>query len=200
MFKHGNHNGSKQKKSKGPSSAFLHDPQTVLENLPLKDGQVFADLGCGAGDYTVAASSMVGAKGQVYALDKEKSLVDHLTIRARKESLRNVTSLTADILSSLPFEDKSVDVVFITTVLHIFNLKKIASSLFPEIHRILKPGGVLAIVEVKKEDRNFGPPKEMCHSPEEIQAAVEPHSFILKARTFFDYTYLIQFNLVEEKI
>lgn len=183
----------KHRESRGPSSAWLHDPEMVLSNLQLKDGQIFVDLGCGAGDYTLAAAAMVGSTGQVYALDKLKYLTDGLALKAKNAGRDNVVPLTSDILSPLPLEDQSVDVVFIATVLHIFNLQKISPSFFQEIHRVLKPGGIMAIVECKKEDRNFGPPKEMCHAPEEIQTAVQRSFFVRKDYTAFEHTYLLQF-------
>lgn len=183
-------------KGKGPSSAWLHDPKMVLSHLSLKDGQVFADLGCGSGDYSLAASELIGSTGQVYALDKIESLTEDVVLRAKGAGLNNIIPLSTDLLTPLPLKNQSVDVAFIATVLHIFNLQKIASSFFREMHRILKPGGTLAILECKKEDRNFGPLKEMCNSPEEVQDAVLPNSFQQKGYTSFEHTYLLQFTAV----
>jgi len=36
-----------------PSSFFMHDPHLIFEELDLKEGDSFLDLGCGTGDYTL---------------------------------------------------------------------------------------------------------------------------------------------------
>ncbi len=179
-------------KGHGPSSAWMHDPKTVLDLIPLKEGQVFADLGCGTGDYAIEASTIVGTTGRVYALDKLPYLIDNLSNTIKSPGLKNITPITADITEPLPIDDKSVDVAFIATVLHIFDLKRIAVTLFVEVSRILKPSGRLAVVECKKEDQPFGPPEHMRNSPEELIAALSPCGFIQRTYTDLGYNYIIQ--------
>lgn len=188
------HHGGKGHKGRGPSSAWLHEPKTVLGHLPLKVGHVFVDLGCGVGDYTLAAANMVGGGGKVYALDKWQYLIDDLTQVAASRGLSNITTLTTDITAPLPLPNSRVDVVFVATVLHIFNLNQVGPSIFAEIFRILKPGGCLAIVECKKEDQSFGPPKHLRHAPDEIEVLAAPCGFMRIAYNDLGYNYLIQFT------
>ena len=179
--------------SHGPSSAWLHDPKTVLGRIPLAPGQAVADLGCGAADYTLEAAKMVGPQGRVYAIDKWAYMIEKLSQIIESSGLVNITPLTADITAPLPLEEGGVDVVFIATVLHIFDLKQAGPSIFSECRRILKPGGLLAVVECKKEDQPFGPPKEMRNTPEDIETAVLPFGFEKKGYHDLGYNYLIQF-------
>jgi len=44
-------------------------PFETLTRLGLKKGVTFVDLGCGYGTFTLAASSIVGSEGHVYAVD-----------------------------------------------------------------------------------------------------------------------------------
>jgi ubiquinone/menaquinone biosynthesis C-methylase UbiE len=169
----------------------------VLGHLPLKAGHVFADLGCGIGDYTIEAAKMVGAGGKIYALDKWKYVIDNLSKTANSQGLSNITALTSDITDSLPMPDSHADVVFIATVLHIFNLKKVGPSIFTEVSRILKPGGCLAIVECKKEDQPFGPMKYQRNAPDEIEAVTVPCGFKKIQYHDLGYNYLIQFCKVK---
>jgi hypothetical protein len=41
-----------------------------------------------------------------------------------------------------------------------------------EVKRLLKPGAMLAIVEIEKKKTPFGPPLELRYSPEELRETV----------------------------
>lgn len=90
----------------------------------------------------------------------------------------------------------SVDVCFISTVLHIYKLEEIGTRLFSQIRDPLKPGGRVAILECKKEDAGFGPPVEKRHSPEAICDAVAHLGFREIGLVDLGYNYLIQFSVV----
>ena len=178
---------------RGPSSAWLHEPKMVLGHVPLKAGHVFVDLGCGVGDYTIEAAKIVGPGGKVYAFDKMQYLIDNLVETAKSLGLHNITALTADITAPLPVQDSSVDVVFVATVLHIFNLSQAGPLIFTEVSRILTQDGCLAIVECKKENQSFGPPMHMRNAPHEIEAAAVPYGFKKTDYNDLGYNYLIRF-------
>lgn len=61
------------------SSYWMRDPDFVYDEIGLKNGDFFLDLGWGAGNYSLRASMIVGDGGIVYALDKWKYLLDDLT-------------------------------------------------------------------------------------------------------------------------
>ena len=193
---HKHHGGVDRPEGRFPSSAWMHDPKMVLGSLPLKNGDVFVDLGCGAGDYSMEASRIVGHGGKVLALDKWKNVIDSLSEKARSHNLGNISALTTDIADPLPINDNSIDLVFIATVLHILELERVGPFLFTEIFRILKPSGCLAIVECKKEEQDFGPAKHLRHAPEEIEAVVLPRGFKRTGYMDLGYNYLIQFTRV----
>ena len=182
-------------RGRGPSSAWLHEPKTVLGLIPVKAGQVFADLGCGTGDYAVEAAKIVGPGGKVYALDNRQSLIDDLSEKSKSLGLDNITVLKADITASLPVDRNSVDVAFIATVLHIFDLRQTGPAVFSGVSGILKPGGRLAVVECKKEEQSFGPPKHMRNAPDEIEAAAVPFGFNRIGYHDLGYNYMLRFTL-----
>ena len=68
-----NHEGTERQQN-GISSYNRFDVNLVFEKLDLKEGQIFLDLGCGAGDYSIKASSYVGDSGIVYALGQWKKI------------------------------------------------------------------------------------------------------------------------------
>ncbi len=96
-------------------------------------------------------------------------------------------------MEHLPVDDESVDLCFISTVLHSLDLADVEKSLFSEIHRVLKPGGRVAIIECKKEAQPFGPPMSLRLSPEEIDGSMARYGF--RKMDLFDlgYNYMILF-------
>jgi|GEM_PF-14662 len=178
----------------GGSSFHMHNPDIVFDTLALKEGDSFLDMGCGPGDYALHAAKIIGSSGLVYALDKNRNMIDSLMEKADKQGIMNIRAMLSDITGPLPIENGSVDACLLSTVLHIFSLAKIESTIFNEIRRALKPGGKLSIIECRNEDQNFGPPKYMCLSPGEIEASITRYGF--RKVDMFDLgrNYMIQFD------
>lgn len=180
---------------RGPSSFSMHDPELVFDELKLKEGDALLDLGCGVGDYSLQAAKIVGASGVVYALDIREELLHGLAEEAAFQGLKNIRTQVSDINSPLVLEDNCIDVCFIATVLHLFNLDKEGETLFKEICRVLKPDGRLAIIECQKEDIPFGPPIYLRNSPGELEDAITSYGFIKLNYVDLGYNYMIQFNV-----
>ena len=180
---------------KGPSSFWMHDSKLVFDALALEPGDRFLDLGCGPGDYAIAAARLVGASGTVTALDKWPYLIDGLRETAYSQELDNIDAMVGDITGILPIEDGSIDLCLLATVLHIFSLPVMEKTLFKEIHRILKPPGRLAIIECKKEEQPFGPPLHLRISPQELETSLSPLGFEMIDCRDLGYTYLTRFGI-----
>ena len=186
------HEGDGHKR--GPTSFRIHDPDRVFDALPLKKGDRFLDVGCGPGDYSIRASECVGDAGLVFALDKDKQMIEELKRETRRKGVTNLRAVTSDITEPLPLKDHCVDVCLMATVLHIPTVSKRAGALFKEIHRVLKHSGCLAIIECKKEETPFGPPMELRRSPEDIEQAMAPGDFHRIRYLDLGVTYLILFS------
>jgi len=70
-----------------------------------------------------------------------------------------------------------MDVCLMATVLHDFVADKIDQQVLPEIVRVFKPGGVLAVMEFNKTDGPPGPPRHIRLSPEEVDDLLTPFGF-----------------------
>ena len=81
------------------------------------------------------------------------------------------------------------------TVLHDLAEFAMADGALKEAHRVLKPGGTLAIVEFDKVEGPPGPPLRIRLTPEEVENLVAPYGF-QKTRTarVGPYNYLILFT------
>jgi ubiquinone/menaquinone biosynthesis C-methylase UbiE len=80
--------------------------------------------------------------------------------------------MEADITQVVPIEDRSVDLIYLSAVFHIFTKEQIG-KFQREAKRLLKPNGKLAIVEIKKEKTPIGPPLDTRFSPEELKQILD---------------------------
>ncbi|WP_421907862.1 class I SAM-dependent methyltransferase [Methanolacinia petrolearia] len=181
-------------RGRGPTSFWMQDPKLIFTELDLKHGDVFLDLGCGTGDYSICAAEEVGESGIVYAADINRNLIDDLLENSGQLGLNNIKGVISDIHETLPFEDSSIDVCLISTVLHSVDLENCGKALFTEIARILKPQGRLFVIECKKEETGFGPPLQMRLSPEAIKSYASSCGLNWISMTDLGYNYMIRFS------
>lgn len=182
------------RKGHGPSSMWLHDAEHVFQEIGLRQGMNVLDAGCGAGEYALHAARRVGERGRVLALDNVQRSIDCLLEEAASQDLRNVSGQACDITTPLALDNASVDVVLLATVLHIRSVRERCAAMFREFRRVLRPSGCLAVIECKKEETGFGPPKEMRLSEEDVRGVVLPCGFNTLSATRFRHTYLLLFQ------
>ncbi|MBQ3404759.1 MAG: methyltransferase domain-containing protein, partial [Oscillospiraceae bacterium] len=115
------------------------------------EGCTVLDLGCGTGRDVYVVSKLVGEKGRVIGVDMND---DQLAVAekykaemAEKWGFSNVEFKKGYIedLSSAGIEDNSVDLVISNCVI---NLSPDKQSVFAEIRRVLKDGGVLYFSDI----------------------------------------------------
>lgn len=127
----------------GRDFAWRKATARALQEILARPGSVAVDLCCGTGDLTLALASV--SSGKVIGADFCHPMLQ----RARRKSppqLSSVFYLEADTLV-LPFRQGSLDVVAIAFGFR--NLANYAQGL-REMHRVLKPGGLLAILEFSR--------------------------------------------------
>jgi ubiquinone/menaquinone biosynthesis C-methylase UbiE len=125
-------------------------PELILNALALPQARVVVEIGCGSGYYTAPLLRHLAPGGLVAACDVSEKMLAILN----QKQLPGIVGLCIDH-PHLPFKDQSSDVVFAGNVLHEFDHPL---AMLGEAFRILKPGGILGIVDWKKKDMDFGPP------------------------------------------
>jgi len=178
----------------GRSSFALVDKNKVFGELQLEGGISFLDLGCGRGEYAMIASEIVGNEGVVYGIDLWEEGINFLQEEASARGSKNIKAMVADAGKKIPLEDTSIDVCFMATVFHDLVLANTAEGALKEVFRVLKEGGVLAILEFKKIDGPPGPPLSSRLAPEEVEERVIPYGFeIVGLKEMGPYNYLQSF-------
>ena len=121
---------------------WLFPPRRTLRGANLKPGQTVLEVGCGTGFFTLPAAEMIGDHGHLIAMDPLEAYIDRVKKKVREANLKNVEVVCRDALNT-GLEDASVDVVLLFGVLPYPTLP--LDRLLPEMHRVLKPGGILAV-------------------------------------------------------
>jgi len=180
----------------GKSSYDLIDKDKFFKELNLQEGIAFLDVACGRGAYCLAASEIVGEKGRVYGVDLWEEGIELLKAAADEKSAGNIAALVSDAAKQIPVDGRSIDVCLMATVLHDFVEDKIDQEVLHEIVRVVKPKGILAIMEFMKIDGPPGPPRQIRLSPEQVDSLLSPFGF--KQEHCADvgpYNYLMLFKL-----
>ncbi len=120
--------------------------QAIVDALGLRPGQSIADVGSGTGAFLPALQRRIGPGGRIYAVEISPVFVEHLKQRARVEKLDSVEVVQGDALRTNLASD-SVDTVLVVDTYHHFDDP---GAMLEDLARILKPGGVLAIVDYDK--------------------------------------------------
>ncbi len=111
---------------------------TTLERFPLSRGQRVLNVGSGTGIDHQRLARQVGSSGMVVAVDISRVMLG--LVRARTSQ----PTVCADA-RALPFEDHSFDGLFCSYVLDLIPIADLGNTV-KEFHRILKPGGQMALV------------------------------------------------------
>ena len=118
----------------------------VVKACGIKPGQHVADIGAGTGFFSRLFAEAVGSEGKVSAVEIAPRFLEHITLKARENRVTNIsTVLCSDRSVKLPPE--SVDVAFVCDTYHHFEFP---SSTLASIHRALKPGGTLIVIDFER--------------------------------------------------
>ena len=146
------------------------DPKSNVLQLGLREGMKVADLGAGTGHYSLAAASVVGQDGRVYAVDIQEDVLKHVLDSAHRLGLRNIEMVWGNIerRGGTKLRDHAIDAVVLSNILFQVEDKK---QLVEEIRRILRPEGRLLVVDWAGAYGGMGPhPAQVVseHAAEEL--------------------------------
>ncbi len=174
-----------------PERLKWQEPDTVVDALQLKPGQMIVDIGAGTGFFARRFAKTVGPTGHVLGLDVEPSMVAYMKADAKKRHLKNYEGrlVKPDDPALAPH---SVDVVFFCDTLHHINNR---GAYLRKLLPALKPGGRVVDIDFKKEALPVGPPPEQKLALPLINAEFHDAGFRLIAKhDFLPYQYFLEFT------
>jgi ubiquinone/menaquinone biosynthesis C-methylase UbiE len=173
-----------------PDRDAWQKPDQIMDALAVADGSRVADIGAGAGWFTIRLARRVGPNGIVYAEDIQRQMLEAIRRRVVKEGLQNVqTRLGEPSNPNLPAH--TLDAVLVVDVYpevedRVTFLKNLAAS--------LKPTGRIGIVNYKPGQGGPGPAPEEGVRVERATVEADAQAAALRVlahETFLPYQYLL---------
>jgi len=127
-------------------------PVEIMDAIGLQKGMIVGEVGAGTGRMTMWLADRVGESGKVYANDIDRSALDHLKKRCRRDGFKNV-EIVVGKMENPGFPASSLDIAFMINVFHhLADPVPVLMNLLPS----LKPDGMLAIVECDPDKVDWG--------------------------------------------
>ena len=104
------------------------------------------DVGCGSGDIAIAIASTF-PRARIAGMDLSEPMLKFSQSGAEKAGVADRVSFRKGDAKSMPFEDKSFDVVI---SLNTFHLIDDPVGMLNEVERVLKPNGLLLVTDIRR--------------------------------------------------
>lgn len=125
---------------------FRKEGQRFLQIAGIRSGDAVLDFGCGRGCYTIPAAKVVGNRGVVYALDKNKYILAELIRKASSRDLTNIVPVHSIEQMKKSLGPGSLDVVLLYDVIHSYYFtREQRNNLLVTLAPILAPEGIVSI-------------------------------------------------------
>lgn len=166
-----------------------NNPQEIVKAAQISPGARVAEIGCGTGWFTFELEKAARPRGIVYALDMQPAMLQIL--RAKRDNWERILTLPCGE-NEFELDADEVDIVFHANTLHECADPE---KHLKEVHRVLKPGGRLVVIEWlwADEESQPGPHNSQRLEPDTTKKLLEEAGFEIKET--YDvgpYHYLVQ--------
>ena len=128
-----------------PLRRLVETPKRILKGW-VRPGMTVLDVGCGAGDHSLAMAKLVGPNGQVVSVDLKADSIATLKERAVRAGLSGRIQARVCGEQDLEVGELTGQVDFALAV-YVVHHAADAAGLMKDVHGALKPGGTLLVVE-----------------------------------------------------
>lgn len=147
------------------NSGFIKQ-EDIVKNFAIARGMKVADLGCGAGYFTIPIAKILGNSGKVYAVDVLSTALEFVSSQAKLFGFVNIETVRAniEILGGTNIPEHSVDLVLLANILFQCNDPDAALQ---EAKRIVSSEGKIVIIDWVPDKFFLGSKFNKCISEEE---------------------------------
>ncbi len=175
-----------------PDRDIWQHPEQIMDALGIADGTVVADIGAGAGWFTIRLARRVGPNGVVYAEDVQPEMLAAIRRRVDAEGLMNVKPILGKG-SDPRLPAAALDAVLMVDAYHEIDDRV---PLLRNLAKALRAGGRIGVVDFKLEGSGPGPEMEERISPETVVNDARSAGLrLLSQETFLPYQYFLIFGL-----
>jgi SAM-dependent methyltransferase len=148
-------------------------------------GDHVLEIGSGTGRHAVQVAEWISPTGTLDVFDIQQDMLDAVMRRADGEAITNITPTHGQAGEQLPYPDGRFDAAYLVTVFGEIPDPDVALR---ELHRVLRPGGRLAVGEVLL-DPDYT-------SLRELRSLAEASGFRFVCRYGSPFAYVAQFDAV----
>jgi ubiquinone/menaquinone biosynthesis C-methylase UbiE len=123
--------------------------QAGLKMLDARPGERILEIGFGTGHSLVELAQAVGPSGKVFGIDLSEKMVQVAQALVQRQGLQERVELVCGDALHLPYEPGSLDGVFMSFTLELFDTPEIPQVL-AECRRVLKTGGRLVVAGMSR--------------------------------------------------
>jgi predicted RNA methylase len=177
-----------------PDRAAWQKPDQIMDALSVADGAQVADIGAGAGWFTIRLARQVGPLGRVYAVEVQATALEAIRRRVGREGLQNVRHILGSA-SDPNLPAGSLDAALIVDTYP--EIGRAGSehedrALYLRTHaRSRKPGGRIGVVNYKSGEGGPGPEKDQRVSSITVEADARAAGLRVLTRENLPFQYLL---------
>jgi predicted methyltransferase len=176
-----------------PDRDIWQHPDQVMDTLGIAEAAVVADIGAGAGWFTVRLARRVGPNGIVYAEDVQQEMLTAISRRVAAEGLLNVRPVLGKG-SDPGLPPSRLHAVLMVDAYH--EIEEDRVTFLKNAAKSLRPEGRIGVVDFKLEGGGPGPATEERVAPEVVvKEATQAGLRLLLQPTFLPYQYFLIFGL-----
>jgi ubiquinone/menaquinone biosynthesis C-methylase UbiE len=154
-------------------------PELILSHFHVRDGDLVADYGAGAGTFIPGLSKKVGERGRVFACEIQRTLVEKIGTMINEANIQNVDPLWCDLEAEngIKISDGVLDVAIIVNTLYQIEERERAIA---ENRRTMRSGGVVYVVDWEDSFGGMGPHPDCVICKQAAIDLFEAAGFILE--------------------
>jgi SAM-dependent methyltransferase len=172
-----------------PDREAWQKPDQIMDALAIAEGAAVADIGAGAGWFTIRLARRVGPNGRVYAQDVQRQMLEAIRRRVSREGLQNVeTRLGVGSDPNLPAA--ALDAVLVVDV---YPEVEDRVTFLRNLALALKPNGRIGVVNYKPGRGGPGPVGDEGVRVDEpsVRADAQAAGLRVLSRATLPYQYLL---------
>ncbi|MDH5677355.1 MAG: class I SAM-dependent methyltransferase [Nitrospinota bacterium] len=131
----------------------------LADMLNLSGKETILDAGCGSGYYSIKLAHRV-EQGRVIGVDSSPQMLETFSHRIRNAGVGEWVEAKQGDITALPLKADSVDRAFCALVWHHVHDPQASAR---EMHRVIKPGGVVVVADFLAKGSGKGAPGSAGH-------------------------------------